>query len=401
MPLIGAGLVLSFTPYRLTTLCLPPDQGHFVFHLVAMILTKTNREHSFDVELAEIHGIQKAVLLKNFDYWVRENERKQIEQFFVGGKYWTSESASSLANKYRYMPKSSIKRWVNELQDIGWLDILKFQSDTSFYRPGKVFELWNTGQDWQSAQNEPTKKNEHWPKMSQALAQNEPKIGPIRADNWPTVSHNNIDLNVEVNIDSNIEKSGAQPQNDFSPFAAAPETNTPPNSAAPPRADFENQAAFTVATYEQAETPNGPVFVASRVPLATQTPKAKSKKAPAEITPEQIAAHLQPSEQGFFAQVIANGAWADYQEYRMGLDRFKYKDAKSAAAGIRGMFTATAGNADNAQTVVDQSRANGWKGVFPLKNNNSNARPYQSGNNSTSDFYGGPAGSFTGGIRRD
>jgi len=64
-----------------------------------MALTKTNREHSFDVELAEIHGIEKAVLLKNFDYWTRENERKQADQFFMGGRYWTAESISSLPNK--------------------------------------------------------------------------------------------------------------------------------------------------------------------------------------------------------------------------------------------------------------------------------------------------------------
>jgi len=203
-----------------------------------MALTKTNREHSFDVELAEIHGIPKAILLKNFDYWVRENERKQIDQFFMGGKYWTAESAASLANKYRYMPKSNIKRWVNELEDIGWLDIVKRQSDISFYRPGKVFELWNTWQDWQSAQNEPTEKNEHRPKMSQASAQNGPIVSPKWPNSRPKMSHNNIDLNIEGNIDNDIEKSGLNFQDDFSPFAAAPEVNTPPSSAAALLADL-------------------------------------------------------------------------------------------------------------------------------------------------------------------
>jgi hypothetical protein len=52
-----------------------------------MILTKTNREHSFDVELAEIHGIQKRRFCsKNFDYWVRENERKAGGSVFMGGR---------------------------------------------------------------------------------------------------------------------------------------------------------------------------------------------------------------------------------------------------------------------------------------------------------------------------
>ena len=37
---------------------------------------KVNRDHSFDIELAVIVGIEKAILLKNFDYWVREDERR-------------------------------------------------------------------------------------------------------------------------------------------------------------------------------------------------------------------------------------------------------------------------------------------------------------------------------------
>jgi uncharacterized phage protein (TIGR02220 family) len=297
-----------------------------------MILTKTNREHSFDVELAEIHGIQKAILLKNFDYWVRENERKQIEQFFMGGKYWTAESASSLANKYRYMPKSNIKRWVNELEDIGWLDIVKRQSDISFYRPGKVFELWNTGQDWQSAQNEPTEKNEHRPKMSQELAQNEPSIGPIRADNWPNMGHNNIDLNIEPNIEINIEDNAPISQKNENGYIPQPSVkaenhNTPPSPAAPPP-DLK-VTVFDPPTTETHTGPLGMVKVETFAPPRVEVLSAKSKKQTAAAQELQFAAeaieYLNQKAGRSFRPNVASNAKGIIARYREGFNMEQIK----------------------------------------------------------------------------
>ncbi len=283
--------------------------------------TKINREHSFDVELATIHGIEKSILLKNFAYWVTENERKRDEKYILGGKYWTAESASSLAQKYPYMAKSSLKRWVNELQQLGWLDIAKFQSDVSFYRPGKVFDLWNTGQDWQLAQNEPIP---HWPKMSQPLAQNEPTIGPKWADNWPKMGHTNIDYNIESNIELNIEKA-------------------------------------EIPIFDKIGENEDQTFKAKKPVKSRTAPRA------AGFSESDVAQHLESKEQQFFAQVLANGAWSDYLAHRKELDRFTYKSAQSASQGVRSLIEATNGNADTAMAVVNQSRGKGWKGLFPLK----------------------------------
>lgn len=310
MPLIGAGLVLSFTPYRLTTLCLPPDQGHFVFYLFAMSITKVNREHSFDAELAEIHGIEKAILLKNFDYWVRENERKQVEAFLMGGKYWTAESASSLAKKYKYMAKSSLKRWVNELKDIGWLDIVKRQSDVSFYRPGKVFELWNTGQEWELAQNEPTPKKDYRPILSQSLGQN----GPIRADNWAKMGHNNIDSYIDLNIEENRGNSQTGNQSSLE----AEYTQHPPSCAAPPALKV---TVFAPPTIEQHQTPQGRVQVETFQPARVEVINTKAKKETAVAKEMQFASEVieylnQKAGRSFRANVATNakGVIARYRE---------------------------------------------------------------------------------------
>ncbi len=389
-----------------------------------MAETKSNREHAFDIELATIHRIvEKAILLKNFDYWVTENERRKLDQFCVGGKYWTTESISSLHKKYPYMKKASLKRWVNELADIGWLEILKKQSDTSFYRPGKVYHLWANGQNWELAQNEPTPKNQDWPKTSQGLAQNEPRIGPKWPDNWPKMSHNNIDSNIDLNVELNIEKgvfdfsnveaknepqkNSAAPQNPKPSPVEAPVDQAPPNGAAPPPKNQDSafqDRPFAVTMCAQEETPTGPVLVrlhGETVRVPVQEPKTrKAKPRAAEITPEQIAQHLQPKEQAFFAQVLANGAWETYLDYKAKEKNFKYKSAQSSAEAVRNMIEATAGNADIAHDVVRQARGRGWSSLYPIKNNNTNATYGQHNRQpqpqpDLSDFHAG-IGSFFG-----
>ena len=110
---------------------------------------KSNREHSFDFELASIVGLEKAILLKNISYWVVENERRKDKQYFSNGRWWTEESLSSLAKKYPYMKRASIGRWMQELHDLGWISMVGTQGGKNKYSVGKVFILWNSGGDWE------------------------------------------------------------------------------------------------------------------------------------------------------------------------------------------------------------------------------------------------------------
>lgn len=132
--------------------------------------TFSNREHSFDKELAEIVGIEKAILLKNFDYWCSENERRGIKSMCARGSWWTSESLSSLSKKYKYMRRGNLSRWLHELNDAHWLRIFTGEKGNNFYAPGVVFVAWNTGQNWQQVfQNETARCF----KMKQEVFQNE------------------------------------------------------------------------------------------------------------------------------------------------------------------------------------------------------------------------------------
>jgi len=277
---------------------------------------KLNREHSFDIELAVIVGIEKAILLKNFDHWVRENERRSNEAYFIDGSWWTSESLNSLVKKYPYFKsRSSIARWVKELAADCWLTIAAAEREVNYYRPGLVFSLWNAGENWE-AELEKVRLSqngtgEDCTKMGQPLYQN----GTTPVPKWDSyctkMGHFNID-NIEGNVELNIE------------------------------ADFEKKEA--------------------------EVKGKKSRKKSAEYTDREVAAFLEIDQQVFFTEILRNGAWNDYLEYRITKDRFRYKDAKSHALAVKNLFMICSKNPELAQAVVDQSRANGWTGLHPLKN---------------------------------
>ena len=279
---------------------------------------KVNRDHSFDIELAVIVGIEKAILLKNFDYWVRENERRGNGEYYQDGFWWTAESLNGLVKKYPYFKRSSLSRWVNELAADCWLIIAAAEREVNYYRPGLVFLLWNTGEDWETelqqvrlalSQNGIGQKA--CPKMVQELSQNGTAPVPNQDNVCTKMVHFNIE-DIEGNVEGNVEGAAAQKE----------------------------------------EPGKG----------------KKNRKKPAEYTGREVAAFLEIEQQVFYTEVLQNGAWNDYLEYRKTKDGFRYKDAKSHALAVKNLFLLCSKNPALAQVVVDQSRANGWTGLFPLKN---------------------------------
>jgi hypothetical protein len=161
---------------------------------------KSNREHSFDAELASLVGIEKAILLKNIDYWVGENERRKIDSSFAYGKWWTFESLTSLAKKYPYMKRGNLSRWFKELKESKWIIMYSTTDGANMYRPGPVFTSWDLGQDWKLVFQNETGRT--WGGVFQnepkAVFQNEPK----------GAAHFETDNNVEKHIEKNVEREG-------------------------------------------------------------------------------------------------------------------------------------------------------------------------------------------------
>ena len=163
---------------------------------------KSNREHSFDSELASLVGIEKAILLKNISYWVDENERKKLESSFAYGKWWTFESLTSLAKKYPYMKRGNLSRWFKELKQDKWILMFSTTDGANMYTPGPVFNSWNLGQDWQVVfQNETGRAwGELFQNETKAEFQNETK-GAAQNE-----THNNVEKDIEKNVELEGER---------------------------------------------------------------------------------------------------------------------------------------------------------------------------------------------------
>ena len=170
---------------------------------------KSNREHSFDAELASLVGIEKAILLKNIDYWVGENERRKIDSSFAYGKWWTFESLTSLAKKYPYMKRGNLSRWFKELKESKWIIMYSTTDGANMYRPGPVFTSWDLGQDWKLVFQNETGRT--WGGVFQnepkAVFQNEPK----------GAAHFETDNNVEKHIEKNVEREGEREEEKNAP----------------------------------------------------------------------------------------------------------------------------------------------------------------------------------------
>ena len=77
------------------------------------------KEHHFVVEIAEIVGIEKAIILYNLDYWIQKNVANNVN--FIDGKYWTYNSIEAFGELFPYLKKSTLKRTLSQLKNEGYI----------------------------------------------------------------------------------------------------------------------------------------------------------------------------------------------------------------------------------------------------------------------------------------
>lgn len=84
-------------------------------------MQRIDENHSFNTNVCKIlkGHCQKAILLKEIYGWCHINKSKGNNIKF--GIPWTFMSASGFAEKFHYMPKGSISRWLKELVKDGWI----------------------------------------------------------------------------------------------------------------------------------------------------------------------------------------------------------------------------------------------------------------------------------------
>lgn len=74
-------------------------------------------EHSFDVMLAQKYGVNAAVLLKHFEFWIAKNKANGKNYF--DGNYWTYNSRKAFAELFPYMNARQIDYALKKLIDDG------------------------------------------------------------------------------------------------------------------------------------------------------------------------------------------------------------------------------------------------------------------------------------------
>jgi len=69
--------------------------------------------HSFDIEVAEKHGIEAAIIIENLKFWVSKN--KANNKNYYDGRTWVYNSVTAWHDLFPYIKEATIRRVLKEL----------------------------------------------------------------------------------------------------------------------------------------------------------------------------------------------------------------------------------------------------------------------------------------------
>jgi len=81
-------------------------------------------EYSFNIHIAKKYGVDEAIMIKNFQFWILKNEAS--EKHSHKGSYWTYNSVSSFAKVFPFWTKSQVSRVLKSLIDKNLLEVDNF-----------------------------------------------------------------------------------------------------------------------------------------------------------------------------------------------------------------------------------------------------------------------------------
>lgn len=73
--------------------------------------------HSFDVEIARLHGVAAAILIENFRFWIAKN--KANGRHYYDGRWWTYNSTKALSELFPYWSGKQIERTLSRMKSDG------------------------------------------------------------------------------------------------------------------------------------------------------------------------------------------------------------------------------------------------------------------------------------------
>ena len=72
-------------------------------------------EHSFNVQFAQKYGIEEAIIVHNFYFWIKKNIAN--EKHLHNGRYWTYNSNNAFTKLFPYINKTKIFRVIKHLEE--------------------------------------------------------------------------------------------------------------------------------------------------------------------------------------------------------------------------------------------------------------------------------------------
>lgn len=151
--------------------------------------------HSFYIEEAEKHGVEKAVILYNLRFWLEKNKANGSNEH--DGYYWTYNSAKAFSDLFPYFKERKINRLLNQLEEDGqilsgcfnkkgydrtkWYSMPEFAVNNSNISTVTLDDTPLVNSDKWISQNCQMDKSE----MTNALVKNDRPIPDINTDSKP------------------------------------------------------------------------------------------------------------------------------------------------------------------------------------------------------------------------
>ena len=73
--------------------------------------------HSFNVDIAKIFGVEEAIVIENMFFWIEKN--KANEKHYYDGSYWTYNSMKAFSHLFPYWSEKQVRRILKSLEDQG------------------------------------------------------------------------------------------------------------------------------------------------------------------------------------------------------------------------------------------------------------------------------------------
>lgn len=102
-------------------------------------------EYSFNVEVAKEYGVNEAILIKNFQFWILKN--KANGKNFIDGHYWTFSSHKAFEALFPFWSTQNIKTALKHLEEKGV--IIKDNHNQNNYNKTNWYAFKNED-DWLS-----------------------------------------------------------------------------------------------------------------------------------------------------------------------------------------------------------------------------------------------------------